>query len=125
MINAFSGVGSVTRAPAGVWRNLSETRKMFEQVLHEVFDVAKAKNIALSEEAIDEAVSTMDRVPDNFTASMQRDIMNGSRSELEFQNGAVVRFAQELGIEVPLNAFIYHSLLPLELQAQGKIEFPA
>ncbi|MCB0092461.1 MAG: 2-dehydropantoate 2-reductase [Caldilineaceae bacterium] len=125
MINAFSGIGSITRAPAAVWRNLPETREMFEQVSQEVLAVAKAKHIPVAETAIDEAASLMDRVPSNFRASMQRDIMNGQRSELEFQNGAVVRFAQELGVAAPVNTFIYQSLLPLELQAQGKLEFPS
>jgi len=37
----------------------------------------------------------------------------------------VVRLAEERGVATPLHAFIYHSLLPLELHARGKLAFPA
>jgi 2-dehydropantoate 2-reductase len=52
---------------------------------------------------------------------MQRDIMDGRPSELEWQSGAVVRLGREAGVATPLNAFIYHSLLPQELKARGKL----
>jgi len=63
----------------------------------------------------------MDTLPPDGTASMQRDIMEGRPSELETQNGAVVRLGQAVGVATPLNAFIYHSLLPLELKAKGQL----
>jgi 2-dehydropantoate 2-reductase len=47
--------------------------------------------------------------------------MEGHPSELESQTGAVVRMAQAAGVEVPLNTFIYHSLLALEYKARGKL----
>ena len=56
---------------------------------------------------------------------MQRDIMEGRPSELEVQNGAVVRFGQEEGVPTPVNAFIYYTLLPQEMKARGQLEFPA
>jgi ketopantoate reductase len=33
----------------------------------------------------------------------------------------VVRMGKELGIPTPVNAFIYASLLPMELEALGKL----
>ena len=64
-----------------------------------------------------------DGLPQKATASMQRDIMNGRPSELDMQNGAVVRLGQEVGIDTPVNSFIYHSLLPMERRARGQIQF--
>jgi 2-dehydropantoate 2-reductase len=49
--------------------------------------------------------------------------MNGRPSELEFLNGAVLRLGKEVGIETPVNAFIYYSLLPMEMRARGQIQF--
>jgi 2-dehydropantoate 2-reductase len=54
---------------------------------------------------------------------MQRDIVAGRPSELESQNGAVVRLGREVEVPTPLHAFIYHSLLPLELRARGRLQF--
>ncbi|MEE8315447.1 MAG: ketopantoate reductase C-terminal domain-containing protein, partial [Syntrophobacteria bacterium] len=84
---------------------------------------ARARNIDLPESVKDKTMEFIDRMPPEATVSMQRDIMNGRPSELEIQNGAVVRLGQEAGVETPVNSFIYHSLLPMELRARGELEF--
>ena len=63
---------------------------------------------------------------DNHTAaqrSLQRDIINGKPSELDYWNGAVVRFGREANVPTPTHAHIYGCLLPQELRARGKIAF--
>jgi len=122
-IASFSGVGAVTRAPAGVLRSLPETRRLLEQAMHEVLAVAHARGIALPEQSIPNTMALIDGLLPEGTASMQRDIMAGRPSELESQNGAVVRLGQEVGVATPLHAFIYHSLTPLEMRARGRVEF--
>jgi 2-dehydropantoate 2-reductase len=122
-IASFSGVGAVTRAPAGVLRGRPETRHMLQQAMREVLAVAAARKIVLPEETIEQTMALIDRLPPGGTASMQRDVMEGRPSELESQNGAVVRLGQEVGVATPLHTFIYHSLLPMELQARGQVQF--
>lgn len=85
--------------------------------------MAKARDIALSKNVIGNTMEFLDSLPPDATASMQRDIMNGRPSELEIQNGAVVRLGQEIGVETPVNNFIYHSLLPMEMSARGQLQF--
>lgn len=120
-IAAISGVGAVTRQPAGVIRSVAETRDMLLQAMEEVAAVAKARGITLSPGIIQKTMSFIDNMPPATMASMQRDIIEGRPSELEAQNGAVVRLAKEVDVEVPTHAFIYASLLPGELKARGKI----
>jgi len=120
-IVSWGGVGAVTRAPIGVLRTVPEARQMLEQAMHEIFTVALARNIALPENVIGKTMAFMDRLPPDGTASLQRDIVEGKPSELASWNGAVVRLGQELGVATPLHAFIYHSLLPLELRARGQV----
>ncbi len=117
-IASWSGVGAVTRAPVGVWRSLPETRQMWQNAMREVLEVARAHGIALQEEIIDKFTAYVDGLPLQATASMQRDIMNGRPSELGTLSGGVVRLGQEVNVETPTHAFIYHTLLPLELKAQ-------
>jgi 2-dehydropantoate 2-reductase len=124
-IASFSGVGAVARAPAGVLRSLPETRQMLEEAMHEILAVAQARGIALAEDAISRGMAFVDSLPPGGTTSMQRDITEGRPSELASQNGAVVRLGQEVGVATPLHAFMYNSLLPLELRARGQIQFPA
>jgi 2-dehydropantoate 2-reductase len=122
MITTFSGVGAVTRAPVGVLRSLPETRALLEQSLREIYGVALARGVRVTRAAMEAAMAFMDGLPPGATASMQRDVLAGRPSELEAQNGAVVRLGAEAGVETPLNHFIYHSLLPQERKARGLSE---
>jgi 2-dehydropantoate 2-reductase len=123
-VASFGGIGAVTRAPIGVTRTLPQTRQLLEQSMREIFQVAAARKIALSEGLVDERMSFLDSLPPSGTTSLQRDIMNGKPSELEFWNGAVVRLGRDVAVSTPLHAFIYNSLLPLELRARGELQFP-
>ena len=120
-IASISGIGAVTRAPIGVLRIIPETRSMLEKAMMEIFHVAKAKGIELNETVLQKTMGFVDKLPSSGTASMQRDITDGKPSELESQNGAVVRFGKEFNVPVPVHQFIYSSLLPAELKARGKI----
>jgi len=122
-VTAWSGLGAVTRSPVGIFRSLPETRQLLIQIMEEIFNVAQARNIILPKDAIDTTVKFFDGLPPEGTASMQRDIINGLPSELDVQNGAVVRLGQEVGIDTPINSFIYNSLLPMEKRARGQIQF--
>jgi 2-dehydropantoate 2-reductase len=118
-IVAISGVGAVTRQPAGIIRSLPETRRMLEQVMQEIVSVAAAKGIPLPDDVIQRKMAFIDNMPPEAVASMQRDIMAGRPSELEAQNGAIVRMGRETGTPTPVNGFIYASLLPQERVARG------
>ncbi|MGD1996105.1 MAG: 2-dehydropantoate 2-reductase [Anaerolineae bacterium] len=122
-IASFSGVGAVTRAPVGILRSLPETRRLLERAMEEILAVAQACRIALPDEIVHQTMAFIDGLPPEGTASMQRDILEERPSELESQNGAVVRLGREAGVRTPLHAFIYQALLPLELKARGQVEF--
>lgn len=123
IIAPWSGLGSITRSPIGVFRGLPETRQMLKQSMQEVFQVALSHDINLPKDAVETTLAFLDTLPKEGTASMQRDIMEGRPSELKEQNGAVVKLGQAAGVDTPINAFIYHSLLPLELRARGQLQF--
>jgi 2-dehydropantoate 2-reductase len=121
---SFGGVGSVARAPIGVLRSLPETRAMLETCMNEIYDVAKARKIALPDNIVMKTIKFLDSLPASGTTSLQRDLIAGKPSELEAWNGAVARLGRESGVETPIHQFIYHSLVPSELRARGKIQFP-
>ena len=118
-IASFSGIGSITRAPLGVFRKIPETRQMLIDALREVWCVAVAHQIDLPESSVDATLAFMDTLPEAGTASMQRDIMEGRPSELHEQNGAVVRRGSAVGVATPIHSLIYFSLLPQEMKARG------
>lgn len=122
-IASISGVGAVTRAPVGVVRSLPETRAMLIQAIEEVVAVARARQVNLPEDIVTKTLAFIDQLAPTVLASMQRDIMEGKPSELEAQNGAVVRMGKEAGVHTPTHTFIYASLLPQERKARQELNF--
>jgi 2-dehydropantoate 2-reductase len=89
----------------------------------EILALARARGVDLTEEAITRNMGFIDRLQAGATASMQRDIIAGRPSELEYQNGTVVRLGRQAGVSTPVHAFLYASLLPQERRARGELEF--
>jgi 2-dehydropantoate 2-reductase len=122
-IAPLSGVGAVTRAPAGIIRAVPETRTLLEGMMQEILELATALGVPMHEGVVRKTMAGVDMLPLDGTASMQRDLMEGKPSELEAQLGAVVRLARESGIVLPLHSVVYASLLPGEKRARNELAF--
>lgn len=118
-IVATSAVGAVTRATLGELREVPESRAVLEESMREIWRLARARDVPVTDGIVDRVMAFVDGLPEEATASMQRDIMAGRPSELEAQSGAVVRLAAEVGFDVPVNSVLYGALLPAELKARG------
>ncbi len=118
-IAPVSAVGAVTRRPVGAFRSVPPTAALLADAMQEVFTLARARGVALPDDAVTRTLAIVDAMPPEATASMQRDILEGRPSELEYQIGAVVRLAAPAGVPVPASAFLYASLLPSENHARG------
>lgn len=119
-IAPFSGIGAVTRVPAGEIMPDPETRALLEAAMREVEAVACAKGIALDADIVPRTLAFCDAMAPDQTASMQRDIQEGKPSELEAIIGAMVRMGAEMEVPVPVFRFCYAALLPQERRAQRK-----
>jgi len=122
-IASISGVGAVTRAPAGVIRVVPETRRMLEGAIEEVVNLASSRKVNLPKDIQMKIMGFIDGMAPSVIASMQRDIVEGRPSELDAQNGAVVRMGQESGVATPIHTYIYSSLLPQEFKARGSLSY--
>jgi 2-dehydropantoate 2-reductase len=119
-IAPFSAVAAVARMPAGIVRTIPETRHLLEAAIGEVLALARVRGVALSEDSVARTLAYVDGLPEDATASMQRDILEGRPSELDAQTGTIVRLGREAGVPVPTNEFLYASLLPAELEARNR-----
>ena len=99
---------------------MPETRAMLEASMREIFEVGRAHSIALPDSAVERAMALVDGLAFDGTTSMQRDITDGRRSELDAWCGAVVRLGRECEVATPVNEFCYSSLLPQERRARGE-----
>jgi 2-dehydropantoate 2-reductase len=112
-IASFSGVAAVANAPAGVIRSDPKWRAQILKAMEEIYALAHARGIKLPPDSIANVMATVNALPEDATSSMQRDITAGKPSELEAQNGAVVRMARESGVEAPTHTLIYKTLSEL------------
>jgi len=109
-IASFSGVGALADAPAGVLRSDPKRRAQMLSAMEEIYSLAHARGVKLPADSVEKVMAAVDGLPDDATSSMQRDIAAGKPSELEAQNGAVVRMARESGVDVPTHTLIYQTL---------------
>lgn len=117
-ITTISAIGALTRATIGEMLAQPFIKNMMHLTALEIVEVAKSKGIYLPDDCIEKQFKIIENQLYNTTSSLQRDIMEGKPSELEAQNGMVVKLGKEMGIPTPVNSFIYHCLLPQEIKAR-------
>ena len=113
-IASFSGVGAVANAPARVLRSDPNWRGQMLSAMQEIYALAHARGVKMPPDSVDKVMAAVDGLPEDTTSSMQRDIAARKPSELDSQNGAVVRMAREAGVAAPTHTLIYEILKPLE-----------
>jgi 2-dehydropantoate 2-reductase len=91
---ARANIGEILAAPSGEWLMLT--------ALDECERVATADDHAPSREAVERARKLLTTKGSSFTASMQRDLVAGSRTEADHIIGDMVRRAESRGVVVPL-----------------------
>lgn len=113
-----SALLAITRTTYGELRELPETRKMLEDLFTEIYAVGRAAGIDLPEDLISKTMKAVDGFPYEATSSLTRDVLEGKPSEIDYQNGTVVRLGLKFNVPTPINSFVYHSVLPMEKKAR-------
>lgn len=121
LIAPWGGLGGVTRVPLDVICSSPDTRRLLETAMNEVAALATAHGITLPADTVSRTLRFLDAVPAGGTASMQRDLMEGRPSELDAQTGTIVRLGRKMGVDTPVNRFIYDCLAPGERLARARI----
>lgn len=110
------GVQSVAGRGIGPTRTDPDTRDLYVACMREVADVASAAGVVLPAHAQAEAMRAIDSYPAEVKASMLQDLEAGKPLELDAMHGTLVRLGEKLGVETPVNRFIYAAL---KLRAGG------
>mgnify|MGYP001188480001 CR=1 FL=1 len=117
-ICTISGIGGLTRVSIDKIRESDYLFEMMRKTAKEIIAVGKAKNIPLNNKHLEMVFEIINSQPEGNTASTQRDIMQGRPSELENFNGYIVKEGEKLGVETPVNRYIYECLKPMEEAAR-------
>ncbi len=124
MAICVSGLLAVSRTSYGELRELEGTRKMMIELLTEIQTLAHMLGVRITPEHVDAAVKLIDSFPYDSTSSLTRDVLNNRPSEIEYQNGTVVRLGEEYGIATPVNRFVYQCIMPGERRARNVLATP-
>lgn len=113
-----SGLLAVTKTTYGELRELEETRQLMIELLNEIYLLSQKAGIKTEPGIVEKTVSVIDSYPYGSTSSLTRDVWEGRQSEIDYQNGAVVRLGEKFGVDTPVNRFVYYSILPMEIKAR-------
>lgn len=116
LVNVATGaLSGITRLTYGELYALPELKVTALAAVAEALAVARAAGIRLS---FTEPVQAWDRaaegLPADFKASMLQSLEKGSITEIDFINGAVVRWGLRLGVPTPVNATLVACIKGIE-----------
>jgi len=117
-----SALLAVARSTYGEILEIKETRKLMYDLLEEIYLLSQKAGIKIKQDYVEKSIAFMDTFPYDSTSSLTRDVWEGKPSEIEYQNGTVVRLGEKYGVDTPINRFIYNCILPMEKRARKNLK---
>jgi 2-dehydropantoate 2-reductase len=97
----MNSVAAVTRLPVGPIADHQSGRMLVFAIVLETLAVAKARGLAVDADRVRRALEMSFAEHRSHQPSMLQDILAGRQTEIETINGAIVAYAEELGIDTP------------------------
>jgi 2-dehydropantoate 2-reductase len=110
---ATNPVGALTGLHHGAASRFPPTRELFEALIQEGEAVAKALGIELHGDPR-ELVAKGANAPGRHKASMLQDVLAQRATEVDFMNGAIVKWGEKSGVPTPLNRAMWALVRGLE-----------
>lgn len=101
-VSPMAAVGAYYDITAQAMQKQGEKRDAFAAAVKEVIEVGKAMGLNLDSGLFDKNLAIMDALTPETTASMQKDLKKGGKSELDGLVFEVVRMAEKFGVAVPI-----------------------
>ena len=115
---ATNPVGALTRLHHGAATRFPPTGELFEALIQEGEAVAGAMGIELHGDPR-ELVAKGANAPGKHNASMLQDVLAERTSEVDFMNGAIVKWGEKHGVPTPLNKAMWALMKGLEHARTG------
>jgi 2-dehydropantoate 2-reductase len=110
---ATNPVGALTLLHHGAATRFTPTGQLFNDLISEGESVAKAMDIALHGDPR-ALVQKGANAPGKHRASMLQDVLAKRQTEVDFMNGAIVKWGEKTGVPTPLNKAVWELIKGLE-----------
>jgi 2-dehydropantoate 2-reductase len=110
-INAF---GALTRLKNGQLLRNEGLKVLMGEAVKEAIKVAEFKNVNLSKKNYIAIMYDVAEKTSENKNSMLQDILKGGNTEIDYMNGKIVKYAQKLGLKVPINETLTYLVKGLE-----------
>ncbi len=111
VMNALTAVMGLTVGQVG---EANEGRKLAEQIVDEVISVAHWENISVDKVRIMSMISMAFEQHREHRPSMFQDVLAKKKTEIDSINGAVIREADKLGLQLPVNETVFRMVKTIE-----------
>ncbi|MDO5402204.1 MAG: ketopantoate reductase family protein [Eubacteriales bacterium] len=111
---SLSAVTGILQVDMGYIAGNEYAWKLTCALIHEAVLTAKAMGLTADEQAVTAKVKETSLNNPNGCTSIRADLRDGRRTEVDTISGAVVKAAEELGIEVPSHKFVVNMVHAME-----------
>ena len=111
-ICAQAGATATSRLPVGEIRESEPAWRFYRRLMEEVATVARAEGVDLPDGTVDEWLDFARDLDPGAYSSLHHDLEGGNRLELDALHGSVVRHADDVGVDVPMNEAVRAVLSP-------------
>lgn len=115
VVNAgINPLSAICRIPNGSLLKYEGIKELMRQAVVEAAKIARKNKVKLIyDDPLAKVEAVCQTTSDNLS-SMLQDILNKKRTEIDFINGAVSRYAKSAGIKAPVNDMIVHIVRAIE-----------
>ncbi len=107
-------VTAVTKSPYGKVTHLETNLVLFKEAMNEVLEIAKASQIDLREDDINDFVALMNSFSPVGRTSMLQDVEAKRKTEVDYFAGTVIEMGKNLNIPTPVNFVLYNIIKSIE-----------
>ena len=109
-ISALASATSYLNVNIGGILDNPENKAIYRSLVNEIYAVAVAKGVALSDDIVDQTIIKLEKTPKDATSSMHRDLLAGHKMEVNSLTKYVVSEGLKYGVETPVYQKILEKL---------------
>ncbi len=117
--SAINPVGALLEVKNGFLLENEHLLAILMEIVKEGCRVAMQWGVEFEEHPLEVLIDTLERTRENYN-SMLQDLKRGKRTEIDYINGKIVEYAENIGLSAPMNNLLWSLIKAKELLTQSK-----